>query len=86
MDYLQGLCMKGQRHYLISKGRDKFVFLYDKGNEHELMSAVLDMIFNESLDFDWPDATFVAFDMIDKLVEEREGGEFHQDPYIPSSR
>ena len=59
-----------QGHYLLRRRGNVFVFHYDKGNEYETMSAILDMIFDESLDFDWPEATIVAFDMIDKLVRE----------------
>ena len=76
--------MSKRHYYCLRKGSEKYVFLYEKGNEHETMCAIFDLIFNESLDFGWDDATMVAFDMIDKLVEERAGGQFHQNPYIPS--
>ncbi len=76
-----------KRHcYCLGKGNEKYVFLYEKGNEHETMHVIYDMIFDESLDFGWDDATIVAFDMIDKLVDERAGGECHQNPYMPSAR
>ena len=63
---------KQQRHYFyLRKGNDKFIFSYDRGNEHETMNAILDLIFNESLDFGWAEAMFVAFEMIDRLVDKR---------------
>ena len=48
-------------------------------------AAALTAAFVSISEADWPEATIVAFDMIDKLVSERESEEFHQNPYLPSS-
>jgi hypothetical protein len=42
-------------HVLKSKS-GKFIFKYDSGLEQEVMSSLLDMIFDENLNFDWSDA------------------------------
>lgn len=49
----------------------KYVFRYDSGLEHEVMSQLLDMIFDEGVDFDWSDATLISFGLIEDLVKER---------------
>lgn len=50
----------------------KYVFRYDRGLEHEVMSQLLDMIFDEGVDFGWSDATLISFGLIEDLVKERE--------------
>ena len=48
------------------------MFRYDSGFEHEVMSQLLDMIFDEGVDFDWSDAALISFGLIEGLVNERE--------------
>ena len=47
------------------------MFRYDIGFEHEVMSHLLDMIFDERVDFGWSDAALVSFGMIEGLIKER---------------
>ncbi|MBW8017650.1 MAG: hypothetical protein FVQ82_15845 [Planctomycetes bacterium] len=49
----------------------KFVFKYDSGLEQEVMSSLLDMIFDENVNFDWSDAIIISFGIIDDLIKER---------------
>ena len=57
-------------HTLESRS-SKFVFRYGSGLEHEVMLSLLDMIFDENIDFDWNDAAIITFGIIDDLVKER---------------
>lgn len=57
-------------HALESRS-NKFVFKYDSGLEQEVMSSLLDMIFDENVDFDWSDAAIITFGIIDDLMKER---------------
>ena len=57
-------------HVLENKS-GKFVFKYDSGFEQEVMSSLLDMIFDENVDFDWSDAVTITFGIIDDLIKER---------------
>ena len=62
----------GNEHvFYINNDNEQFIFAYKSGQEFEIMDAVLDMVFDERTDFDWFEAAFFAFDMIDKLIEER---------------
>jgi len=48
------------------------MFRYDRGLEHEVMSQLLDMIFDDGIDFNWSDAALISFGLIEDLVKERE--------------
>ncbi len=50
----------------------KYVFRYDSGLEREVVSQLLDMIFDDRVDFGWSDAALISFDVIEGLVRERE--------------
>ncbi len=63
---------KTRHEQITEKSSRKYVFRYDSGLEHEVMAHLLDMIFDEGVDFDWSDATLISFGLIEDLVKERE--------------
>ena len=63
--------MANEHVFHINNDKEEFIFVYRSGQEFEIMDAVLDMVFDERTDFEWFEAAFFAFDMIDKLIEER---------------
>lgn len=65
--------IKNQRHELITERNSRrYVFRYDCGLEHEVMSQLLEMIFDDRIDFDWSDAALISFGLIDNLIKEKE--------------
>jgi hypothetical protein len=57
--------------HVLKNRSSKFVFKYDSGFESEVISSLLDMVFDEKVDFDWSDAVIITFGIIDDLLKER---------------
>jgi hypothetical protein len=69
--------MNNQKYeYVVGTGEEEYVFSCSVGNEHELMSQLLEMVFDEKLDFDWSDAIEITIGIVDDLVKERESRSF----------
>ena len=64
--------MRSLRHNcLVEKKGQRYIFSYDHGEEYKIMAIILDLIFDEESKFSWPEATMVALDIIDNLIQER---------------
>ncbi|MHC4497186.1 MAG: hypothetical protein ACYSYM_15330, partial [Planctomycetota bacterium] len=46
----------------------KFVFRYEKGNEDELLDALIDQAKDRHTDFDWFDAAVLSFKLTQSLM------------------
>jgi len=71
---------KQKSEYVIENGPNKFIFICDRGSKRELMSHMLDMIFDDKIDFEWSDAVGVAFGIIDDLLREIEADRYLSNP------
>ncbi|MHC4226605.1 MAG: hypothetical protein ACYSWW_25735 [Planctomycetota bacterium] len=57
-----------KRQLVLNKGTQKFVFRYEKGNEDELLDALIDQAKDRHTDFDWFDAAVLSFKLTQSLM------------------
>ncbi len=57
-----------KRQLVLNKGREKFIFRYDKGCEDKLLDTLIEQAKNCRTDFDWFDAAVVSFKLTQSLV------------------
>jgi hypothetical protein len=65
--------------HVLERRSSKFVFRYSSGLEQEIMSSLLDMIFDEKVNFDWSDAVIITCGIIDDLIKERTASKYLSD-------
>jgi len=71
--------------HILENKSSKFIFKYDSGLEQEVMSSLLDMIFDDNVNFDWSDALIITFDIIDDLIKERAASMYLPNRPLPPS-
>jgi hypothetical protein len=59
-----------KRTLSLMKGRHHFCFRYEAGQEAEMLSAMLDMVHNRDLNFDWFDAAVLSHQLGQHLAKE----------------
>lgn len=52
-----------RRQLSLVKGRHRFVFEYDEGNEPELVGSFVDLARDTMSEFDWFDAAVLSYEM-----------------------
>jgi hypothetical protein len=63
----------GRRQVVLNKGRQKFVFRYDRGSEDGLLDALIAQAENPRTDFDWFDAAVLSYRLAQRLISEADG-------------
>jgi len=59
-----------KRSLSLVKGRHHFCFRYEAGQESEVLSAMLEMVHNRDLNFDWFDAAVLSHQLGQHLAKE----------------
>lgn len=52
-----------RRQLSLVKGRHRFVFQYDEGNESDLVGSFVDLASDTRSEFDWFDAAVLSYEM-----------------------
>ena len=53
---------------VLNKGRQKFIFRYESGDEDGLLQALVEQAMSRSTDFDWFDAAVLSFKLAQSLI------------------
>lgn len=61
---------KARKQLVLSKGREKFIFLYDAGQENKLLDVLIEQAKNKQTSFDWFDAAVLSFKIANSLIEQ----------------
>ena len=71
-----------KRQLLLNKGKEKYIFRYDHGNEDELLDALIDQAKDSRTNFDWFDAAVLSFKLTqllisqaDELIDQKKGAQ-----------
>jgi hypothetical protein len=59
-----------KRTLSLMKGRHHFCFRYEPGQEADILAAMLDMVHNRDLNFDWFDAAVLSHQLGQHLAKE----------------
>ena len=59
---------KGTRQLVLNKGRQKFIFRYESGDEDGLLQALVEQAMSRGTDFDWFDAAVLSFKLAQSLI------------------
>lgn len=59
---------KMQRQLVLNKGKEKFVFRYERGGEDKLLDALIEQAKDDRTDFDWFDAAVLSFKLTQSLI------------------
>lgn len=58
-----------QRKFIYNKGGERYIFIWNNGEESELLDAVHDLAKSKRTEFDWYDAAIISFKLIQNLVD-----------------
>jgi len=73
---------KMTRQLVLNKGKEKFIFRYDKGRESELLDAFIEHAKDKRLDFDWFDAAVLSFKLTQSLIGQADELLNEKDPIL----
>jgi len=73
---------KMTRQLVLNKGKEKFIFRYDKGRESELLDALIEHAKDKRLDFDWFDAAVLSFKLTQSLIGQADELLGERDPIL----
>lgn len=63
---------KVQRQVVLNKGKEKFIFRYEDGQEDKLLDALVKQAKDKRTDFDWFDAAVLSFKLTQTLIKKAE--------------
>lgn len=61
---------KIRKQLVLNKGREKYIFRYDRGCEDGLIDALIEQARDDSTDFDWFDAAVLSFKLTQSLISQ----------------
>ena len=59
---------KSVRQLVLNKGRERFVFRYEDGQEHKLLDVLIEQAQDPRTNFDWFDAAVLSFKLTQWLI------------------
>ena len=63
--------MKDRKQRLVlNKGAEKFIFIYETGEEKELLDALTRQVEDSRTNFDWIDAAVLTFRVKESLIKQ----------------
>jgi len=57
-----------KRQLVLNKGKEKFIFRYENGQEDKLLDALIEQAKDKRTDFDWFDAAVLSFKLTQSLI------------------
>lgn len=57
-----------KRQLILNKGKEKFIFRYETGQEDKLLDAFIEQAKDKRTDFDWFDAAVLSFKLTQSLI------------------
>ena len=59
---------KNKRRLILNKGREKYIFNYEPGQEDRLLDAIIEQAKDKRTDFDWFDAAVLSLNLTQSLI------------------
>ena len=59
-----------KKQLVLNKGSEKYIFRYEKGNEGQLLDALVATASDNKIDFDWFDAAVLSFKLTQSLIRQ----------------
>ena len=63
---------KAKQQLILGKGKEKYIFRFDRGCEDKLLEALILQAKDSRTDFDWFDAAVLSFKLTQSLIGEAE--------------
>jgi len=57
-----------KRQLVLNKGKEKFIFRYEDGQENELLEILIEQAKDNRTRFDWFDAAVLSFKLVQSLI------------------
>ena len=54
----------------LAKGKDTFIFRYEMGKESDILDAMIEMVHNPNVSFDWFDASVLSHQLGQQMAKE----------------
>jgi hypothetical protein len=59
---------KANRQLVLNKGKERFIFRYERGCEDQLLDTLIEQAKDRRTDFDWFDAAVLSFKLTQSLI------------------
>ena len=59
---------KANRQLVLNKGKERFIFRYERGCEDQLLDTLIEQAKDRRTDFDWFDAAVLSFKLTQSLL------------------
>ncbi|MDD5458542.1 MAG: hypothetical protein PHF37_04030 [Phycisphaerae bacterium] len=63
---------KNKQQLILNKGKEKYIFRFDRGCEDKLLESLILQAKDSRTDFDWFDAAVLSFKLTQSLIGEAE--------------